>query len=77
VDYDQVADTALRRIETASVRTQLKTLSAVQRDAIHLAYYAGMTYVQVAEHLDIPVPTAKTRIRDGIQRLSRTMTVSD
>ncbi|MUK01954.1 sigma-70 family RNA polymerase sigma factor [Vibrio cholerae] len=75
-EYDEVADTALRRVEADSVRERLETLSAVQRDAIHLAYYAGMTYVQVAEHLDIPVPTAKTRIRDGIQRLSRSMTIS-
>jgi RNA polymerase sigma-70 factor (ECF subfamily) len=75
-EYDEVADTALRRVEADSVRERLETLSAVQRDAIHLAYYAGMTYVQVAEHLGVPVPTAKTRIRDGIQRLSRSMTIS-
>ncbi|RJT78082.1 sigma-70 family RNA polymerase sigma factor [Arthrobacter cheniae] len=70
VDYDQVADTVLQRAESDSVRSCLKALTPVQREAIELAYYAGMTYVQVADHLGVPVPTAKTRIRDGIRRLS-------
>lgn len=69
VDYDQVADTVLHRLEAGAVHTSLACLSVVQREAIHLAYFAGMTYAEVAGHLDIPVPTAKTRIRDGIRRL--------
>ncbi|OUM42054.1 ECF RNA polymerase sigma factor SigK [Arthrobacter sedimenti] len=70
VDYDQVVDAVVQRTETDAVRACLGMLSEVQREAIHLAYYAGMTYTQVADHLGIPVPTAKTRIRDGIKRLS-------
>ncbi|MHA7178951.1 ECF RNA polymerase sigma factor SigK [Arthrobacter sp. MDB2-24] len=70
VDYDQVADAVVQRAETDAIRAGLRMLSAVQREAIDLAYYAGMTYTQVADHLGIPVPTAKTRIRDGIKRLS-------
>ncbi|MHA7285949.1 ECF RNA polymerase sigma factor SigK [Arthrobacter sp. MDT3-44] len=70
VDYDEVADIVVQRSETEAVTACLSTLTVVQREAIQLAYYAGMTYTQVAEHLGIPVPTAKTRIRDGIKRLS-------
>lgn len=70
VDYDQVEDGVIQRVESDAVRAGLDMLSAVQREAIHLAYYAGMTYAQVADHLGVPVPTAKTRIRDGIKRLS-------
>ena len=70
IGYDQVADAVLQESESDAVRSALPTLSKVQGEAIHLAYYAGMTYVQVADHLGIPVSTAKTRIRDGIKRLS-------
>lgn len=69
-DYDQVADAVVQRSETDAVRSCLSSLSVLQRQAIDLAYYAGMTYVQVADHLGIPASTAKTRIRDGIKRLS-------
>ena len=69
IDYDQVADAAVQQSEAAAVRAGLATLSVAQREAIHLAYYVGLTYVEVADHLGIPIPTAKTRIRDGIGRL--------
>ena len=75
VDYDQVADTVIQRSESAAVRACLPVLSPKQREAIDLAYYAGLTYAEVAERLGIPIPTAKTRIRDGILRLRKTLEV--
>jgi RNA polymerase sigma-70 factor (ECF subfamily) len=69
VDYDQVAEAVIQGSESDAVRAGLRTLSDVQRQAIHLAFYSGLTYIQVADHLGVPVPTAKTRIRDGIRRL--------
>lgn len=73
VDYDQVADAVLHQLETDALRGSLSSLSGVQREAIHLAYYAGMTYAEVAAYLGIPLPTAKTRIRDGIRRLRNSL----
>jgi RNA polymerase sigma-70 factor (ECF subfamily) len=72
-DYNGIADTVIQQAETEMVRACLGTLSTVQNEAIHLAYYEGMTYVQVADHLGVPVPTAKTRIRDGLKRLRSCM----
>jgi len=69
IDYDQVADTVVQQSEAEALRACLRTLSAAQHEAIHLAYYAGLTYLEVAERLGIPGSTAKTRIRDGIKRL--------
>lgn len=51
------------------VQAALAQLSSVQREAIVLAYYGGRTYREVAEELDIPEGTAKTRLRDGLTRL--------
>jgi RNA polymerase sigma-70 factor, ECF subfamily len=47
----------------------LDQLSPVQREAITLAYFGGLTYRQVAERLAIPEGTAKSRLRDGLLTL--------
>ena len=55
--------------ERQEVLAALRGLSAVQREAIVLAYFGGRTYREVAEELGIPEGTAKTRLRDGLIRL--------
>ncbi|MHA7156380.1 ECF RNA polymerase sigma factor SigK [Arthrobacter sp. TMN-50] len=68
-DYDVVAETVTTRIEAQTVVQCLDTLSPRQREAIDLAYYDGLTYREVADHLSIPLPTIKSRIRDGLRSL--------
>jgi RNA polymerase sigma-70 factor (ECF subfamily) len=51
------------------VRKAVEKLPSAQREAIMLAYFGGLTYREVAEHLGIPEGTAKSRMRDGLMTL--------
>jgi len=69
-----VADSTFQRAaEATEVRKSLGMISAVQREAIVLAYFGGRTYREVAEELGIPEGTAKTRLRDGLKRLKEVL----
>ena len=75
VEHDTTAEAVQASFEARRVRAALDTLTAVQREALELAYFGGYTHTEVANMLDLPVGTAKTRIRDGLIRLRDTMGV--
>ena len=75
VDHDSTAEAAQASMEARRVRQALHSLTEVQREALELAYFGGYTHTEVAAMLDLPVGTAKTRIRDGLIRLRDTMGV--
>ena len=47
----------------------LEELPDPQREALRLAFFDDLTHEQVATRLDLPLGTAKTRIRTGLQKL--------
>jgi RNA polymerase sigma-70 factor (ECF subfamily) len=67
--YDVVVDKVEARLEQEQVRRCLGALTDLQRESVTLAYYGGYTYREVAELLDTPLGTVKTRLRDALIRL--------
>jgi RNA polymerase sigma factor (sigma-70 family) len=68
-----VAETVLRSDAYGKVRTALDVLPEVQRQALELAYFHGYTYRQVADVLEIPEGTAKSRLRLALARIAENL----
>ena len=65
-DVEEIAcREALRQV----MQSALTELSPPQREAVGLALFQDLTHAQVAAELGIPLGTAKTRIRAGLQKL--------
>ena len=62
-------ENASRSLQGERVRAALEQLPKEQLQALSLAYYQGFSHSQIAEELDIPLGTIKTRIRLGMQKL--------
>jgi RNA polymerase sigma factor (sigma-70 family) len=55
------------------VQLALAGLPETEGNAIRLAFFGGLSYRQVAQDLDIPEGTVKSRIRSGLHHLSHTL----
>jgi len=62
-----------RREEAREVRHALAQLPGEQSRVIELAYFGGLTHVQIAQMLDTPVGTIKGRMRLGLSKLRVTL----
>src|ERR1700728_3900253 len=76
VSMDQSPEEASERLEsTPDIRAALAGLPPEQRHALVLAVVYGLTAADVAQRESIPLGTAKTRIRAGLQKLRKAMDV--
>ncbi|EID09016.1 sigma-70 family RNA polymerase sigma factor [Mycobacterium xenopi] len=73
---DVVADSAIAGDERRRVVECLDGLTDAQRQCIELAYYGGLTYVEVSQHLSANLSTIKSRMRDAIRSLRNCLGVT-
>ncbi|MEO8469771.1 MAG: sigma-70 family RNA polymerase sigma factor [Chloroflexota bacterium] len=57
------------RLDAVEVRAALDSLSTVQREAIELAYWGGLSQSEIATQTGVPLGTVKSRMRLGLQVL--------
>ena len=57
------------RMDADQVRAAVMTLSPVQREAIALAYFSGLTQQEIADRTGAPLGTVKSRVRLGLLAL--------
>jgi len=60
-------------LDRAEIATAMKTLSDVQREAIELAYWGGLTQQEIAERTKAPLGTVKSRVRLGLLALRQAL----
>jgi RNA polymerase sigma-70 factor, ECF subfamily len=65
-----VAQTGWERVRHAQLHHALSEIPAAQRHVLELAYFEGLTHVQITQYLDVPLGTVKTRLRLGLWKLA-------
>jgi len=62
-------------LDSVSVREALVALSDVQREALELAYFGGLTQQEIAARTGTPLGTVKSRMRLGLLAMRRSLEV--
>lgn len=62
-----------QQMQSQKVHAALAELPQEQQDVLTLAYFHGYSHSQIANQLDLPIGTVKTRIRLGMQKLRHTL----
>ena len=68
-----VWDEVVAVLDAATVQGALGVLSVVQREAIELAYFGGMTQQEIADRTGTPLGTVKSRMRLGLLAMRRVL----
>jgi RNA polymerase sigma-70 factor, ECF subfamily len=77
VAEDSAPERAVWRDEAGRVLAEVGSLPPPQRDAMLLAFGRGMTTAEIARAAGVPLGTAKSRLRLGLQRIRAALAAAD
>jgi RNA polymerase sigma-70 factor (ECF subfamily) len=70
VSHEPLPDsTTIFNQERVLIHSAIRLLPGEQRQALELAYFSGLTHVEIASELGVPLGTIKTRIRAAMDKL--------
>lgn len=72
---DDVWATVARTLDADDVRQALEQLPEEQRVTVSLAFFGGLTHVQIAAQMRVPLGTVKGRMRLALEKLRETLVV--
>lgn len=67
-DVESAAEPVLRRDRSRRILHALESLPGEQREAVLLAFGRGLTAQEIASAIGVPLGTAKSRVRLGLQK---------
>ena len=70
---EDVVDAAYLGVRRREVQQALTTLPPEQRQVLEMAYFQGHTQAMIAEELEIPIGTVKTRTLAAMRKLRRAL----
>ena len=56
-------------MQSALVRDAVRRIPDDQRRTVEMAYFGGMTHVEIAEAMGVPLGTVKSRLRIAMEKL--------
>jgi len=74
---DDPGDVVVSNASREEVLSALKALPGDQAMLISLAFYEGLSHVELSKATGVPLGTVKSRVRAGMRALARMLTASD
>ncbi|MER8104869.1 sigma-70 family RNA polymerase sigma factor [Kitasatospora sp. NPDC094016] len=72
-DFDDVSEQVEHRLRHEQIRDCLLALTDLQRQAVDMVYFQGLSCQEFTDRLNLPLGTAKSRVRDALLRLRTCM----